>query len=257
MKNTGSGIISIVGLGPGNREQMTIAAVDALKNTDVIAGYTGYLKLMPEFLKEKTIISTGMKKETDRVRMAIAAAREGKRVAVVSSGDAGIYGMAGLILENLNKYDRNLITINIIPGITAAVAAASIVGAPLMNDFAVISLSNLLTDESIIKKRVNAAIEGDFVTVLYNPKSKKRQALIKKVLEIFKKKRTGNTPVAIVQNAYRNEQKVNLLTLQNTHPDSSDINMFSVIIIGNSSSLFIENWFITLRGYEKRLKNYA
>jgi precorrin-3B C17-methyltransferase len=163
--------------------------------------------------------------------------------------------MAGLVLENLKGESSTIRTITIIPGITAASAAASIVGAPLMNDFAVISLSDILTDTQIIETRLSSALDGDFVIVLYNPKSKKRQVLLKKAFTLIKQYRNGTTPVAIVRNAYRQDQKVRLLKLQDVDPDSPDIDMFTTIIVGNSSSLYKNGWFVTLRGYKKHGKN--
>ncbi len=172
--SAGTGYLKIVGIGPGNSQYLAYRAQEAIKESEVIVGYKTYINLLSNLITGQEVISSGMTQETERAKKAIEKARAGKRVCLVSSGDPGIYGMAGLVLELLNKDDENKINIEIIPGISAASSCASLLGAPLMHDFATISLSDLMTDKKLIKKRVKLACQGDLVIVFYNPKSKKR-----------------------------------------------------------------------------------
>jgi len=239
------GKLYVVGIGPGSINNMTIRAIKAIEESEVIVGYTKYIELIKPLLKGKEIVSTGMKKEEDRCREALRIARD-KTVAIISTGDAGIYGMAGLILEM--KTEEN---VEIIPGVTAANSAASILGAPLMHDSCNISLSDLMTPYELIKKRVEKAAQGDFVISLYNPKSKGRSLYLKECIEIIKNYRKEDTPIAVVRNALREEQSFALYTFKNF--DDSDVDMFSIVIIGNSTSYYKENMFITPRGYRGAL----
>jgi precorrin-3B C17-methyltransferase len=243
------GKIMIVGIGPGNISDMTPKARLAIETADVIAGYNVYINLIAELIGDKKVIGTAMMQEVKRCQMAIDEAAAGKNVALISSGDAGIYGMAGLIIDMiLNLPESERPQFEVIAGISAVNAAAAILGAPLMHDFAVISLSDLLTDWEVIKKRVECAAAGDFVIALYNPKSKKRVQNILEVQEILLKYKNKNTPVGIVTNAGRlNEQKI-ISTLENF--TSEEINMFSLVLIGNSQTYVKAGFMITPRGYD-------
>lgn len=238
------GKLYVVGIGPGSLENMTIKAQQALKESNIIVGYSKYINYVQSLIEGKEVYSTGMKKEEDRCIKALELSRN-NIVSIISTGDAGIYGMAGLILE-INK-DQNL-DIEIIPGVTASSSAASLIGAPLMHDNCNISLSDLMTPYSVIKNRVELAAKGDFVISLYNPKSKGRPYYLKECIEIIKKYRDDKTPVAIVKNALREGQEIHLYTLENFKDDFAD--MMSMVIIGNSSSFIKENKFITKRGYK-------
>lgn len=202
---------------------------------------------MKPIIEGKELFSTGMTHEVERCKKAIELAREGKRVAVVSSGDSGIYGMAGLILELLTEKDK--ISVEVIPGVPAFVAAASLLGAPLMHDFASVSLSDLLTDWAVIEARIEAAASADFVIALYNPKSSKRVKGLGKALDIIGRHRDASTPVGIVRNATREDEEVIVTTLKDAPSFDDKIDMLTILIIGNSSSFAIDGRVITPRGY--------
>ena len=246
------GKITVIGIGPGSLLDMTPRAREAISQAQVVAGYNTYIRLVEPLLADKKVIGTAMMQEIDRCRMAVEEAAQGQDTVVVSSGDSGVYGMAGLVLELVLQRpaaERPEFG-GIIAGVSAVNAAASVLGAPLMHDFAVISLSNLLTPWELILKRVRMAAEGDFVTALYNPKSKKRVQNIEEVREIMLKYRDPATPVGIVTAASREgEQKV-ISTLQDF--TKQEINMFSMVIIGNSQTYVKEGWMITPRGYENK-----
>lgn len=228
---------------------MSIRARRVIEEADAVVGYKTYIELIRPFLAGKEVLSSGMTKEVDRSRIAIDRALAGARVAVVSSGDPGVYGMAGIVLELLEKDDlTDRIDVEVVPGITSATAAAASLGAPLTHDFAVISLSDLLTPWEVIKKRLELAAEGDFVTILYNPVSKKRTEQIKTAREIFLKHKSGRTPVGIVRNAKREGEEVVISDLDNflTHP----IDMFTVVIIGNKQTYRSDFFMLTPRGYK-------
>ena len=246
------GKITVIGIGPGSLLDMTPRAREAISQAEVVAGYNTYIRLVEPLLADKKVIGTAMMQEIDRCRMAVEEAAQGQDTVVVSSGDSGVYGMAGLVLElvlQIPAAERPEFG-GIIAGVSAVNAAASVLGAPLMHDFAVISLSNLLTPWELIRKRIRMAAEGDFVTALYNPKSKKRVQNIEEVREIMLKYRDPATPVGIVTAASREgEQKV-ISTLQDF--TQQEINMFSMVIIGNSQTYVKEGWMITPRGYENK-----
>lgn len=245
------GKITVVGIGPGSVEEMTPRVKTAIENADVIVGYKTYLNLISELIKEKNIIGTGMTGEIERCKLAIQNAVEGQNTVVISSGDAGVYGMAGLVLELLLELPKeNRPSVEILSGISSVFTAAAILGAPLMNDFAVISLSDLLTPWEQIEQRINAAAMGDFVIAIYNPKSKKRVQNIENAKNIILKYRDENTPVGIVWNAGRNDEKKVVTTLKNFTDE--DISMFSLVIIGNSTTYEKDGYMITPRGYEKK-----
>ena len=226
---------------------MSQRVLDALRNSDTIVGYKLYIGLIADIVKDKQIIASTMRKEIERVALAIQEAQLGKIVSIISSGDPGVYGMAGLALEMAYKENMDL-PIEIIPGIPAANAAAAVLGAPLMHDYAVISLSDLLTPWEIIERRVKYAAEADFVIVLYNPMSSQRDWQIKKTLEIMLQYKSPNTPVGIVKEVSRKGESVILTTLDKmtTHP----IDMTTIIIIGNSTTFTYRNYMITRRGYQ-------
>ena len=226
---------------------MSQRALDALKNSDTIVGYKLYIDLVADIIKAKQIIASTMRKEIERVELAIHEAQTGKTVCIISSGDPGVYGMAGLALEMAHKENIDL-PIEIIPGIPAANAAAAVLGAPLMHDYAVISLSDLLTPWEIIERRVKSAAEADFVIVLYNPMSSQRDWQLTKASEIILRHKSPNTPVGIVKDVSREGETVILTTLDKmtTHP----IDMTTIIIIGNSTTFTYRNYMVTRRGYQ-------
>lgn len=229
-------------------EDLSSRAVQALRNADVIVGYKTYIDLIRDLVKDKEIISTGMTREKERCAAAIDRAVAGQKVAVVSSGDPGVYGMAGLVLEMLETSGRlGTIPVQVIPGITSATASASRLGAPLMHDFAVISLSDLLTPWELIEKRLEAAARGDFVIVLYNPASKKRNWQIKRAREIFLQHKSPSTPVGIVKNAARDEELLYITDIENML--DFPIDMLTTVIVGNRSTRKAGNFIITPRGY--------
>lgn len=241
--------LTVIGIGPGGLEHMTEAAIRAIDESSVVVGYTTYIDLIQPLLGDKEVYSTGMRGEVERVAKAVELADAGGQVAVVSSGDAGVYGMAGLALELLDERQMREITFSVIPGVTAATAAAAIAGAPIMHDFCVISLSDLLTDSDLIKKRLRLAAEGDFVTILYNPKSRRRVALLQDAVKFFLRIRTADTPVAMVSDATREGETVLLITLAELPERYDAIGMTSIVIIGNSSSYRKGDWIVTPRGY--------
>jgi precorrin-3B C17-methyltransferase len=242
------GKITIVGIGPGSLEDMTPRALNAIRQAQVVAGYNTYIALVRELLTDKEVIGTAMMQEIDRCRMAVESAFAGKDTVVISSGDSGVYGMAGLVLELVLQYPKaERPEVSIIAGISAVNAAAAILGAPLMHDFAVISLSDLLTPWELIEKRAEAAAQGDFVIALYNPKSKKRIHHIEKIRDILLKFKSPETPVGIVNNASREKQSAVISTLAAFTTEKID--MFSLVIIGNSKTYVKEGFMITPRGY--------
>lgn len=245
------GLLSIVGIGPGSLKLLTPQAKVAIDESDVIVGYKIYVDLIKELINEKPVISTGMKQEIDRCKEAIDLCRKGQKVALISSGDPGIYGMAGLIFELLQKDTESgrhrEIDVKVIPGITALNSCASLLGAPLMHDFASISLSDLLTPWSIIVKRIDAAASADFIIVFYNPKSKKRINQIVEAVNIISQYRSSHTPVGIVRNADREGEDVTVTTLENVL--SHNIDMLTTIVVGNSETFIWRNWMVTPRGY--------
>ena len=247
--NEKRGKLFVVGIGPGSLDEMTYHARRAIESSDVIVGYSAYVDLAEPLFLGKVVITGGMGMEVERCEAALREALVGRTVALISSGDAGIYGMAGLVLEIAQKkgieYPE---AIEIVPGVPAFVAAASLVGAPLMNDFASISLSDLMNPWEKIEKRLAAAASGDFVTCLYNPKSTNRLQQIEKAREIFLKHRSPETPVAIIRNAFREGQSTLISSLDAML--SHEIDMLSIVIIGCSETVADERWMLTKRGYK-------
>ena len=246
------GKISVVGIGPGSLDDMTYRARRTIEEATTVVGYKRYVDLIAELVEGKKVLDTGMTQEIDRCRAALQEASTGENVVVISSGDAGIYGMAGLVLELLVKMDdaEKPEFGGVIPGVSAVSAAAGLLGAPIMHDFVVISLSDLLTPWEIIQERAELAAKGDFVTALYNPRSNKRVGQIKAVQEIFLRHRTPETPVGIVTGASRANEAVLISRLGDFTKE--DINMFSLVIVGNSKTRQVGDWMITPRGYQKR-----
>ena len=236
------GKLYVIGIGPGGLDEMTLRAVKAIEESDIIVGYTKYIEMVKDLIKDKEIFKTGMRGEEERCREALELSKD-KKVALISTGDSGIYGMAGLILEM--RKDEN---VEIIPGITASSAAGSVLGAPLMHDNCNISLSDLMTPYEDIKKRVRLAAEGDFVISLYNPKSKGRPHYLREWVDIFKEFRGEETPIAVVRNALREGESKEIFTLKDFNDEVVD--MFSIVIIGNSKSYIKDGYFVTPRGYK-------
>jgi cobalt-precorrin 5A hydrolase / precorrin-3B C17-methyltransferase len=244
------GKLYLIGTGPGSLEQITPAAKTAITEADVVIGYTLYIDLIKPLLRSSQIVEAlPITQEQQRGERAIQLAQWGLTVAVISSGDCGIYGMAGLVLEQLKTsgWDGKTPQVQVFPGISALQAAASRVGAPLMHDFCAISLSDLLTPWPVILKRIEAAAKGDFVTVFYNPRSQKRTEQIVTAQQIFLQNRDKNTPVAIVKSVYRQDEQITITTLEEMLAHSLD--MLTTVIIGNSSTYQYGDWIITPRGY--------
>lgn len=242
--------ISVVGIGPGGLDEITPRARNAIEAAQVVAGYNTYIKLIEPLLDGKKIIGRAMMQEVERSRLAIDEALSGRDVAVVSSGDAGVYGMAGLVVDMILDLPENTRPqFEIIAGVSAVNAAAAILGAPLMHDFAIISLSDLMTPWELIKKRVRSAAEADFVIALYNPKSKRRVTQLDEVQKIILQFRDKNTPVGIVTNAGRAGETKIISTLENFTRE--EVNMFSLVIVGNSQTFVKAGYMLTPRGYEK------
>ncbi|MBP6063740.1 MAG: precorrin-3B C(17)-methyltransferase [Fusobacteriaceae bacterium] len=238
--------IYIVGIGPGNLDDMSKRAYDTLKNSDVIIGYSVYIDLIKDEFKDKEIISSGMKKEIERCKECVEIYKQGKSVALISSGDSGIYGMAGPMLEILSSEN---IPVEVIPGITSSIAGAALAGAPIMHDSATISLSDLMTDWDVIEKRIHCCSDSDLIISIYNPKSKGRDWQIKKAQEIMLKYKKHDTPVAILKNIGRIGESYTASTLKDFL--DLDIDMFTMLIIGNSKTYVdSQGKMITPRGYK-------
>jgi len=233
----------VVGLGPGHQAYLTPKALQVLQEADVVIGYKTYIDLIEHLLSKQTVLAYGMKKEVQRAQEAVAKALAGYHVAVISSGDPGVYGMAGLVLEVAPKD----LPVEIIPGVTAASSAAAALGAPLVHDFAVISLSDLLTSWEIIVKRLEAAAATDFVIVLYNPRSRGRQEHLRQALRLVQKYRSGETPAGFVKNSGRPGETAFVGTLATLPVE--EVDMSTTVIIGNSQTKIIQGKMVTPRGY--------
>jgi precorrin-3B C17-methyltransferase len=247
------GILYVVGIGPGAHEHATAAALAAIADAELVVGYATYIKLVRPLLGGKQVIKTGMTEEIGRARAAVEAARAGGKVALISSGDAGIYGMAGLVFEVLREIGwkrGESPELRIVPGMTALSSCGSLVGAPLVHDFCAISLSDLLTPWSVIERRLEAAAAGDFVVALYNPASGRRTRQIVEAQAILRRHRSGQTPVALVKSAYRKLQKALLSDLD--HFLEHEIGMLTTVLIGSSQSYVYEGYMVTPRGYRNK-----
>lgn len=237
----------MVGIGPGGALDRTRRAELAIAESSVVVGYTRYLELVEDLTAGKELIGTGMTQEVERCRQALARAAEGNVVALVSSGDPGIYGMAGLAIE-LAHEDRVNVPIEIVPGVSAANAAAARLGAPLMCDFATLSMSDLLVPWETIQQRLEAVAAADLVVAIYNPRSKKRVEQLETAAAIFRKHRPGTTPVGVATAVGTPDERIEISDLD--HFLDLDIAMRSIVIVGNRSSKHIADWFIAPRGYE-------
>ena len=244
---TDMGKIIVAGIGPGSKEDITPAVLDAVREADAIVGYKYYFQFIEPYVKEGCeCIDTGMKKERERAEQAFLLAEQGKTVVVISSGDAGLYGMAPLIYE-MKLQQLSDIEIQTLPGISAFQKAASLLGAPVGHDICLISLSDLMTPWEVIERRIKAAAAGDFVTAIYNPKSHGRYWQIYRLQELFLKYRSAETPVGFVRQAGREDQEIKVTTLEQFDPE--EVDMFTVILIGNSQSYIADGQIITPRGY--------
>lgn len=235
----------VVGIGPGEYEQMTVRAINALKGSDTIIGYTVYVDLVKEHFPGKEFMTTPMKKEVDRCVMAFQEAMKGKTVSMICSGDAGVYGMSGLMYEVGKDYPQ--VELEIIPGVTAATGGAAVLGAPLIHDFCLISLSDLLTPWEKIESRLLHASEADFVICLYNPSSKKRHDYLMKACDLMMRYKKEDTVCGIVGNIGREGENMKIMTLKELRDTSVD--MFTTVFVGNSQTKEINGKMVTPRGY--------
>ena len=250
-----TGKLFIVGVGPGHHDHMTFRAKQVIEESDTIVGYETYVNIVQDLIDGKDVYRYAMTQEVERAHQCIDLAKSGKIVSLVSSGDPGIYGMAGLIYEMLAEsgWDpKNGLPVEVIPGVSALNSCASIIGSPLMTDFAVLSMSDLLVPWEIIVKRVEAAAQGDFVIVIYNPSSKKRIHQLQDTIKILLKYRKPTTPVAIIKGAFRNSQSVVLTDLENIINHSDKLGMITTVIIGNSSTYNYKDLMINPRGYTSK-----
>lgn len=233
----------VVGLGPGGLEHMTLKAVEVIKSCDVVVGYTYYIELIKELISDQEVISTGMRGEVERCKLAIANTRAGKNTCIVSTGDSGLYGMAGPILELAKDLE-----VEVIPGVSSCFSAAAVLGAPIMHDLATISLSDLLTPWEVIEKRIELASSADFVISIYNPRSKGRKEQILKAVEIMLKYKSPDTPVGMVKHSGRDGEEYKITTLGNI--DYEFIDMMTMVIVGNKKSFVKNGKIVTPRGYD-------
>lgn len=240
--------IYVVGMGPGAYEDMTIKAARALEASDVIVGYTVYIELLRQHFPEKEFLTTPMRKEVDRCQMAFEEAIKGRQVAMVCSGDSGIYGMASLMYEVGEDYPQ--VELEVIPGVTAALGGSAILGAPLSHDCCILSLSDLLTSWELIEKRLAAAAEADLAIAIYNPSSKKRFDYLEKACNILLQYKSPETVCGIVRNIAREGQTFGIMTLKELR--DTRVDMFTTVFVGNKDSKVIDGHMVTPRGYGKR-----
>lgn len=248
-----SGSIALVGIGPGSHDHMTHRARAAIAEADVVVGYVTYIKLVADLLEGKEVIRKGMTEELDRAVHALERAREGKKVALISSGDAGVYGMAGPTYEVLFQAGwtpESDVSVEVVPGASAINACAALVGAPLTHDFCSISLSDLLTPWPVIARRLDAVAASDFVVALYNPKSGRRTQQIVQAQALFLRHRRPDTPVAVVKSAYRRRERIEFTTL--AHMSECEIGMLTTVLIGNSHTFIQHGLMVTPRGYANK-----
>ncbi|AWK42697.1 precorrin-3B C(17)-methyltransferase [Photorhabdus laumondii subsp. laumondii] len=240
-------MLTVIGIGPGNESMMTQDAIAAIQEAEIIVGYKTYTHLVKHLTMDKEVIKTGMCKEIERCQKAIDLALSGRKVALISSGDAGIYGMAGLVLELVCQQQCDL-EVKLVAGITASIAAASLLGAPLMHDFCHISLSDLLTPWPMIEKRIIAAAQADFVICFYNPRSRGREGHLAKAFDLMRPWKAAQTPVGVVKAAGRKKQDKWITTFGEM--DFSPVDMTSLVIVGNQTTYCRDGLMITPRGYE-------
>ncbi|MEE8132523.1 MAG: precorrin-3B C(17)-methyltransferase [Nitrososphaerales archaeon] len=249
------GKLYVVGIGPGYEEHMTPRAKQCVEESGVIIGYETYIALVEHLIKGKEVHAYAMTQEVERANQAIELAESGRTVSLVSSGDAGIYGMAGLVYEVLAEkgWKRSSgFYVEIVPGVSALNSCAALIGSPLMTDFAVVSMSDLLVPWEIIMQRVDAAAKGDYVIVIYNPQSKKRVHQLRDTRDLLLKYRKSSTPVAIVKAAYRDNQKIIMTDLEHLLEHTDSLGMLSTVIIGNSSTFTYDGLMINPRGYKSK-----
>ncbi len=246
--NENKRIIHVIGMGPGSDDMITKEAKDALDQSDVLIGYNVYLDLLRDNYGYKEMLSTPMKQEVERCRMCFEETIKGKRVSMVCSGDAGIYGMASIMFEISEEYEEEF-EIKVIPGITAATSGAAVLGAPLNHDFCVISLSDLLTPWEKIEKRLRAAAEGDFAISIYNPSSKKRHDYLKRACEILMESIEDDRPCGYVKNIGREGTECKVCTLRELSVE--EVDMFTTVFVGNSQTRIIDGKLVTPRGYKR------
>ena len=253
-ENRGSGRLYLIGLGPGDHRYLTPAALEALEVCDTVVGYTGYIEQLGDLVGGKRLVAMDLGQELERAAAAVDLAYAGGAVAVVSSGDAGVYGMAGPVFRVLTDrhWDGKSPQVDIIPGVSAMQAAASLLGAPLMQDFCAISLSDLLTPWEAILRRLEAAAKADFVIAFYNPRSRRRTSQLPEARRILLAHRPGTTPVGIVRDAYRPRQQITVTDLQSLEQHYQRIDMFTTVVVGNSTTYVHGDRMITPRGYEEK-----
>jgi precorrin-3B C17-methyltransferase len=250
---THPGTLTVVGIGPGNDRHMTPAALAAIQEADLVVGYVTYIKLVQHLIAGKELVRTGMTEEIGRARAAVEAAYAGKKVVIISSGDAGVYGMGALVYEVLRDMGHRVETgpaIGMVPGVTALSSCGSLVGAPFGHDFCCISLSDLLTPWPVIARRLQAAAEADFVVALYNPASGRRTRQIVEAQRILRAHRESDTPVALVKSAYRKMQTVSMSDLD--HFLDYEIGMLTTVIVGSTHTYLYEGKMVTPRGYKNK-----
>ena len=250
-----TGKLNIVGVGPGHHDHMTFRAKEVIGESDTIVGYETYVNLVQDLITGKTVHRYAMTQEVERAHQCIDLAKSGKIVSLVSSGDPGIYGMAGLIYETLAESGWNPkddLQVEIVPGVSALNSCASIIGSPLMSDFAVVSMSDLLVPWEVISKRVEASAQGDFVLVIYNPASQKRIHQLQDTRKILLKYRKPTTPVAIIKGAFRESESIVMTDLENLSNHSEQLGMVSTVIVGNSSTYTYKDLMINPRGYKSK-----
>lgn len=252
-QSSAGGVLSVVGIGPGAHDQITPAVLKTIEEAEMVIGYRTYMLLVRALIKGKEVYKTGMTEEIDRARHAVAEAQKGRKVCVISSGDAGVYGMAGLIFEVLREIgwkEGDSPELRIEPGITALNSCASLVGAPLGHDSCMISLSDLLTPWPVIEKRIDCAAQADFVIGLYNPASGRRQRQIVRAGEVIRQYRDPETPVALVKSAYRFRQNIVMTDLANFL--DYEIGMLTTVLIGSSQTYRFGKYMVTPRGYRNK-----
>ena len=253
-ENSKSGTLYLVGLGPGSPDLLAPGAAAALEDSDIVVGFRGYIEQITSLTNSKEIVSMELGQELERAARAVDLAYGGSVVAVVSSGDAGVYGMAGPVFRVLTdrNWDGVAPRVVTVPGVSALQSAASLLGSPLMQDFCAISLSNLLTPWETIVRRLEAAAVGDFVVALYNPRSRRRDWQLLEARRILLEHRADVTPVGLVREAYREEQQVALTDLVSLEARAAEVDMFTTVIIGNSTSYVLNGKMVTPRGYEEK-----
>ncbi len=250
-----TGKLYIVGVGPGHHDHMTFRAKRVIEESNTIVGYETYVNLVEDLIDGKDVHRYAMTQEVERAHQCIDLAKEGKIVSLVSSGDPGIYGMAGLIFEILAESGwnpENDLQVELVPGVSALNSCASLIGSPLMTDFAVVSMSDLLVPWEIIVKRVEAAAQGDYVIVIYNPSSKKRIHQLQDTRKLLLKYRKPSTPVAIIKGAFRKSQTIVMTDLEHLEEHSDKLGMISTVIVGNSSTYNFKDLMINPRGYTSK-----